>query len=967
MRKIVFGLILFVLLTGIEKIYAHDTDLYIASGEGVEANILIMFDNSGSMNEEVQTYYYNPSITYSGSSTAGAVYARNFTNQWYILYSSIDGVPCVSARPILQSKGHYEGPTSSSCSGWPTRVLRTGNYMNYLASIGGDETEQKLVIAKRVISNFLNTIHGVRVGVMVFNNSSEGGHIQSHITSLTTETRNQLISDINDINAETWTPLAETLYEAGIYFKGGPSYFNSNTTYSSPIQVSCQRNYVVIITDGESTMDRHSVLSSQVGDYDHDGRDPGSFESNGSHYLDDVAKYLYETDRRNDMSGKQNVQTYTIGFTIHSDLLERTAANGNGRYYYSENAQTLSDAFQNIIDDILTKTSSFVAPIVPVSRMEREVSGDKVYLALFKPNSYRIWSGNIKKFNIASDGTVLDVNFQPAMDSNGAFVELSKSYWSSIVDGNSVEKGGVGEKLLSRSAARNIYTDTKSGDDNLWSTPNAFSLSNNLITPQVLGFQADENQNRDNLIKFVHGFDPYNGKPDEKREWILGSFLHSRPVVVHYSDSSVIFAGSNSGMLHAFDDVSGEELWSFIPNCLLNKLSLLRTDQVESFVDGSPRIFLGTSQKVLIFGLRRGGNRYIALDITDKTHPKLLWEISPSTTGFSELGQTWSTPTITKMKYGTGEKWVFIIGAGYDENQDNDTITLPDTKGRGIYVVDIVTGGLIYKYTNAENSAMTHSIPADVTKVDSDLDGKTDRLYVGDMSGNLWRIDISDSGMSGRIIFSCGRKMFYSPDVTLEADDGYYEMLFFGTGDREHPKDLSAINRMYAVKDKNSTSTLTESSLVDLTNNLIQEGSQSQKAAITAQLKTGNGWYVKLDQNPGEKVLSQPLIFAKVAYFTTFTPTTGSTGDPCFVGEGEARIYTVDYKTAVAVFDTDLNGTLERSDRGKYVGSSIPSSVIIVLRNDGLASAYTGVGGGIVIPPLKTSKTLIPVNWRRMF
>ena len=36
--------------------YAHDTDLYMASGAGVEPNILIMFDNSLSMNEEVQAY-----------------------------------------------------------------------------------------------------------------------------------------------------------------------------------------------------------------------------------------------------------------------------------------------------------------------------------------------------------------------------------------------------------------------------------------------------------------------------------------------------------------------------------------------------------------------------------------------------------------------------------------------------------------------------------------------------------------------------------------------------------------------------------------------------------------------------------------------------------------------------------------------------------------------------------------------
>ena len=44
--------------------FANDTDLYMSSGEGVEPNILIMFDNSGSMNDEVQAYYYDPAVLY---------------------------------------------------------------------------------------------------------------------------------------------------------------------------------------------------------------------------------------------------------------------------------------------------------------------------------------------------------------------------------------------------------------------------------------------------------------------------------------------------------------------------------------------------------------------------------------------------------------------------------------------------------------------------------------------------------------------------------------------------------------------------------------------------------------------------------------------------------------------------------------------------------------------------------------
>lgn len=400
--------------------FAHDTDLYMASGEGVEPNILIIFDNSGSMNDLIQAYFYNSATLYDplvvSQLNRDTVYYRRSSGGWSLFANSINDVVCADARTALTNQGHYEGPTDNTCNR-TNRTLRTGNYRNYLASVGGSEFLTKLSVAKQVISDFINTINGVRIGVMVFNpavnNNSEGGRIQSTIKSLTTGNRNQLSTDINNIVAQTWTPLAETLYEAGLYYKGGNSYFNSGVVYTSPIQYHCQRNYVVIITDGDSTRDRNPILATTIGDQNGDGREPGGVnqvhyivdgeDMLGTDYLDDVAQYLYETDLSPSFENQQNIITYTIGFTHQSQhhLLERTAEKGHGRYFYSQDAQQLANAFQNIVGDILEKTSSFVAPIVPVSRMERTSSGDKIYLALFQPNQDRMWSGNIKKFGVA--------------------------------------------------------------------------------------------------------------------------------------------------------------------------------------------------------------------------------------------------------------------------------------------------------------------------------------------------------------------------------------------------------------------------------------------------------------------------------------------------------------------------------------------------------------------------------------
>jgi type IV pilus assembly protein PilY1 len=277
---------------------------------------------------------------------------------------------------------------------------------------------------------------------------------------------------------------------------------------------------------------------------------------------------------------------------------------------------------------------------------------------------------------------------------------------------------------------------------------------------------------------------------------------------------------------------------------------------------------------------------------------------------------------------------------------------------------------------------MTYSIPSDIAKIDTDGDGFIDRLYVGDMGGRMWRFDTSNSNplnWTGKILFRSNtatgdaRKNFYPPDVTLEKDTVYYEMLFFGTGDREHPKDSTVVNRLYAVKDKNPTTPLTESDLVDVTLDLLQDSgtSQTEKDSILTQLRSKSGWVIKLDLNAGEKVLAPPVVFYKTAYFTTFAPTFGSETDPCFVGEGKARLYILNYATGNAAFNLDLTNDIggevvKRSDRVGVIGTAIPSGVIVTFLR-GQAVGYVGVGGGVFAPRLPSTKSLIPVNWRILF
>jgi type IV pilus assembly protein PilY1 len=467
-------------------------------------------------------------------------------------------------------------------------------------------------------------------------------------------------------------------------------------------------------------------------------------------------------------------------------------------------------------------------------------------------------------------------------------------------------------------------------------------------------------------------------------------------------------------MLHAFDDATGEELWGFVPPCFLAMLKYLHTETPPVYVDGSPKAYVtydssgNVTKAILIFGLRRGVDKdgkgyYYALDVTNPTVPKYLYRIYDGkeiggTHYFNQIGQTWSTPVIAKVPYGNqttnppGYKWVAIFGGGYDDEMD---LANPDVgnikEGRGMYIADVLTGAYVWgrSAVGSEDpleAYMTYPIPSDFATIDVNGDGMIDRLYVGDTNARMWRFDIGDVNKNGsadtsewkmKKIFQSNpgasekRRIFYPPDVTLEKDStGEYEMLFFGTGDREDPKGTKDVDRIYAFKDKNASTTKGEADLVDVTG-FYSLSADAQTAKIN-EIKATSGWYIILDKKSGEKCLASPVVYYKTAYFTSFSPSTEAILDPCFVGEGTAALYAVNYSTGEAVFNLDLTNDIGgnvvkgKSDRSTIIGSAIPSGVVVTVIG-GKVTAYIGVGGGVYRPTLSTTRSMFPVHWKLVF
>jgi type IV pilus assembly protein PilY1 len=457
----------------------------------------------------------------------------------------------------------------------------------------------------------------------------------------------------------------------------------------------------------------------------------------------------------------------------------------------------------------------------------------------------------------------------------------------------------------------------------------------------------------------------------------------------------VIYVGTNEGMLHAFDDSNGSEKWAFIPPDLLPQLkNIAEGVGHQYFVDGSPQAYtldgnhdgdfldVGTDKVIIVFGERRGGTSYCALDVTNPDAPQYLWRIDNTVTGFEELGQSWSEPVIGKVKIddgmgGTEDKTVAIIGGGY--SPDNSA-------GRSLYVINVLTGALVKNFTVSDHANMTYSIPSIPLAVDTTFDGYINRVYVGDLGGQMWRfgfqrVDDEDNGVENgnvgnwapRLLFATntGSPIFYSPDLVLEPG---YAYLYFGTGDRTSPCATPETNRLFAVKDRNEDDVafasrvgaegkLIEGDLVDLTANLIQDGTEQQVADTYSLLGTKDGWYITMEST-GEKILAAPVVIYGMVLFSTFVPDT----DPCSYG-GDAYLYAVDYLSGVSVLDFDEeNEGLHKTDRSLNIGHGIPTEAVVTINAEGKTVVYVGAGGGIfrlLLPDVNGNFNI--ESWRELF
>lgn len=877
--------------------------LFIAAG--VTPNVMILFDNSGSMDNIMWATAFDPKVNYpnwapqidhdcnAGTALQTAWLAADGNLQLGTLVNANYRGTCGGATntaptcPASHVRGRNGGVTK--CLRLPEpRAAATrynGKYLNFLFQNYGTPApatldlrfgqipgQTRLQVAQNVTNAVITANSNLRIGLARFNtpgspDQGPGGRVIQNCGASTSS----LTTAVSGFTAATNTPIAEAYYEVTRYFRGLSSYWNAGVNYTSPIQYRCQKNFVVVVTDGFPTWDTvfpnndpADVADAARALPNWDGLAPATSlatfpifpqysDGHGSAtqateafslYLDDVAKFGFDIDLRTggtdltgvsfDETGKfrqQNLITYVVGLAVDNQMMADAAQYGTGIYYNANDEAQLTAALQAAFADIEARTSSASAVATNSTRLSSETF---IFQARFTTTN---WAGELLAFPIQSDGAVGTLVWNAAQGIPAEADRKLYTYDPTAAAGSRGLTFEWGSLNAAQQAALN--RDHTGTTDALGANRLAYAR----------GSRADESPSG-------AGFRPRNVTT------VLGDIVNSDPVFVAAQDygfsllpgaegssyrtfrdakasrEPMVYVAANDGFMHAFQASDGRELFAYMPDAVLGQLRFLAHASFNGshrmLNDGSARVLdarIGGSWRTIVIGsLGAGGKAVYALDVTDPASfgtGDMMWEFSDAQD--TDMGIAIPQPTIARLNNGD---WAAIVANGYNS-----------ASGRAkLFIIDLATGSVIRKIdtgVGGENG-LSSPIPVDV-----DGDRIADYVYAGDLQGNLWKFDLtSDSSASWDVAFddsgtpaplwtACSsdpctagnrQPITARPEVGLNPPAGF--MVYFGTGRYFAVGDnapTGGANTFYAVRDSSDKQTATPEPPSGLRSKLVRQ------------------------------------------------------------------------------------------------------------------------------------------------
>lgn len=655
------------------------------------------------------------------------------------------------------------------------------------------------------------------------------------------------------------------------------------------------------------------------------------------------------------------------------DDLWHAAVNGRGTYYAASNADSLKTGLQAALSGVKARTGSSAA--AATSNLEPVAGDNYVYVALYRT---QLWDGDLKAFEINPDTGALtgselwsaQAKLDEQVTSAGSGDGRTIKYFSA--GGTSKLKDFDATNLT----ADSLHTYFSGLCSDATKVP-AVAQCTTLTTAQKA--VANNAENLVNFLRGrrVHEDEASNAVTDNKvyrdREHVLGDIVNAVPVYMkkppfsydqydttyatfktnNASRAPTVFIAANDGMLHAINATSdstataeyanrGKERWAYVPRAVMkNMWKLADTDYGDNhayFVDGSPTVAdicvdLATSdtqmcksatdwRTIVIGGLNKGGCSYYALDVTDPANPKGMWEFS-----HANLGMSYGNPVVGKNKAG---KWVVIFSSGYNNYPSNDCGNAGGDGNGHVFVVDAVTGALLADGdiptlapdgSGGTVAAGDTTTPSGLAKLNAWINNPhlpiIDRLYGGDLLGNLWRIDFDNNHLPNgketvRLAqFKIGttpQPITTKPELAeVQVGGTAYPVVMVGTGKYLGSNDLNDTSQqtIYAVKDSLLATGISNSRGTNMQVRTMTQSTGTSGSVLGRTIRTitgsavdwatNDGWYLDLNPSnlsPGERVNVDMSLQFNILTVAANVPDDNA----CVVG-GYAFLYFLDFNT----------------------------------------------------------------------
>lgn len=773
-------------------------------------------------------------------------------------------------------------------------------------------------------------------------------------------------------------PLAESWYEVTRYLRGMRAFYPQDISevardaFVSPIEYRCQNNVGLVITDGLSTHDDQFPDNLQdepdgsnprlaggfhLPDWDGDGADlvPGAGPSTegGAFYLDDIARFAYETDLRQggtDRAGRswddpqfpmQNLRTSVLGFTLDDPRLSQVASAGNGRYFTASDGAQLQEVLAAALRDASAGAGSGGGAVSDSGQLAVGVS--RYYQTRFDPSD---WSGSLHAYQLNGAG-------QP----DGLLWSTDHSFTPATPSG-----------LLQtwRQAEAGVAAAAVTLDANAWAALAPVQQRQWEVEAELAGLTGTERGQQ--LLDWVRGKEDVELR---RRHRLLGDIINSAPVLVgagqtderepgyaaylealRSSGAQAILVGANDGFLHMFD-TSGAHLYSYLPAAAHAGMGLRarpdygQASQHRSGVDGRVAVAdlkLGDRWSTLAAaGLGAGGRGLFALRLYDDQGGAgsrgVLWEAAADQ--LDALGHIYAEPAMVRLH----DKPVLITGNGYGSRAQQ----------AALLVFDLHSGALLKQLEVNDRAGASRANGLSAPVLQFDAGGELQAAFAGDLHGQLWKFELGSADPDSWRVAHAGSPLFTAaegqpitvqprlhPDMTGDAD-----LLLFGTGKFLESVDLSdtRVQAFYAVLDAPSlpagglTPAVLQQQRIHTT--VDPAGGQGLRTVDPAPVDWSSqyGWYLPLAEVSGERVTQAAVIrHSRVMFTTGFIQSDG--GDPCLTRAG-GWLMTVSLASggmpAATVLDTNADGHVDQHDRpaaGLELGVGLPGGLGVIDRDE---------------------------------